>query len=175
MGLHEHRSNSPRQVSIYVVTLSDTRDEMHDASGDAICKALRDAGQAVCGRTILREDAKTLRAGITKLLQREDIDAVVINGGTGIAPRDRAFDILSDLYDRPLPGFGELFRALSYAEIGSAALASRASAGVAHGKLLFSVPGSLGAVRLALDRLIVPELAHLVGELRRAAEPEARP
>ncbi len=94
-------------------------------------------------------------------------DALLVTGGTGVGPHDLAFTVLAHLYESTIPGFGELFRMLSYQEIGSAALLSRASAGIAHGKVIFSVPGSRGAVRLALDRLILPELAHLAGELRR--------
>lgn len=174
MGLREHRSQAPDCVRVFVVTLSDTRDMSNDTSGDTIETALRQGGHDVVGRTILREESAALDAGLDALLQRDDIEALVLTGGTGIAPRDRAYEALAQRYDRELPGFGELFRALSYAEIGSAALASRASAGVAAGKIVFSLPGSRGAVRLALDKLVLPELAHLVGQLR-ASTPEERP
>ena len=175
MGLEQHRSAAPRRVSVYVVTLSDTRDASADTSGQLIREALQAAGHPVAGSRILREDAPTLENGLAEILAQPGIDVVIVNGGTGIAPRDRAPDVLARLYDRAIPGFGELFRALSHAEIGSAALLSRASAGIARGKIVFSVPGSRAAVRLALDRLILPELGHLVGELRRPAEPERAP
>lgn len=175
MGLREHRSHAPKSTRVFVVTLSDTRDESNDASGDAIRDALAQHGHVVAGRSILREDSAGLAQAFDALLARDDVDAIVMNGGTGVAPRDGAYELLAARYERELPGFGELFRALSYAEIGSAALASRASAGVARGKLVFSVPGSRAAVRLALDKLILPELAHLVGELRRPATRKDQP
>ena len=167
MSIDEHRNRSPRAIAVYIVTFSDTRDESSDATGAGIRVLLENASHRVVGKSIWREEAETLRVEMERLLQRDDFEVVVVNGGTGVAPRDLAYDILAPLYEREIPGFGELFRALSYAEIGSAAMLSRASAGVAHGKLVFSVPGSAGAARLALEKLILPELGHLVGELRR--------
>jgi molybdenum cofactor biosynthesis protein B len=171
MNLEEHRTAAPRQLTVSVVTLSDRRDASGDTSGEAIRAALVAAGHVVRGPRILREDPSTLRDDLAAAVAETGVDAVIVNGGTGIAPRDRAFDVLATLYTRPLPGFGELFRALSYAEIGSAALLSRASAGVVGDRLVFSVPGSRAAVQLALAKLILPELGHAVGELRRSAEP----
>jgi molybdenum cofactor biosynthesis protein B len=175
LGLREHRSRAPKSARVFVVTLSDTRDASNDQSGDTIRDALTKDGHVVVGRSILREDPDRLAEGFDALLLRDDIDAIVVSGGTGIAPRDRAYDLLARRYERVLPGFGELFRALSYAEIGSAAMASRASAGVSSGKLVFSLPGSRAAVRLALDKLILPELGHLVGEMRAPATPGDAP
>jgi molybdopterin adenylyltransferase len=175
MGLEQHRSVAPQRVSVYVVTLSDTRDASADTSGQWIRDTLQAAGHRIAGSCILREDAQSLESGLAQILVQPGFDVVIVNGGTGIAPRDRAPDVLARLYDRVLPGFGELFRALSYAEIGSAAMLSRASAGIARGKIVLSVPGSRAAVRLALDKLILPEIGHLVGELRRPAEPERAP
>src|SRR5262245_46935680 len=176
MGESEHRAVAPQRITAYVVTLSDTRDETTDTSGRMLRDALASAGHEVAGGRILREDPATLDRDLRAVLAQPGIDVVIVNGGTGIAPRDSAYDVLARLYDRPIPGFGELFRALSFDEIGSAALLSRASAGIASGKLVFSVPGSRGAVRLALERLILPEVTHMVGELRRDARsrsPEA--
>jgi len=175
MGLREHRAAAHRRVRVAVVTFSDTRDAAHDHSGNAIDAALAQRGHEVVARIILREDDVTVSEGIDALLLRNDIDAIVASGGTGIAPRDRAYDFFQRRYESELPGFGELFRALSYADIGSAAMASRASAGVARGKLVFSLPGSQAAVQLGLDKLILPELGHLVGQLRSATAPEDRP
>jgi molybdenum cofactor biosynthesis protein B len=179
MGQEEHRAAAPPSISVYIVTLSDTRDESNDTSGAAIRNALQAAGHRLAGWRILREDAASLRHQIDEILRAQGFDALIVNGGTGIAPRDIAFDVLSSVYERHVPGFGELFRSLSYAEIGSAAMLSRASAGVAHGKLVFSIPGSTGAVHLALDRLILPELGHMVAELwwhsRRAYPPSGGP
>ena len=167
MSETQHRATAPQRVAVFVLTLSDTRDAASDTSGGAIRDALLSAGHNVVGTQILREDPATLGTEMAAVFALPGVDAVVVTGGTGIAPRDLASDTLATLYERTLPGFGELFRALSYVEIGSAALLSRASAGVVGGKIVFSVPGSRGAVQLALDKLILPELAHLVGELRR--------
>jgi len=169
MGLEAHRRTAPSRVAAYVVTLSDSRSAESDTTGALIRESLQAAGHALVGWCILREDPEILRPGLEQLLEQGECDVLIVNGGTGLAPRDQAYDVLSTLYEREIPGFGELFRALSFAEIGSAAMLSRASAGVARGKLLFSLPGSTGAARLALEKLILPELAHLVGELRRSS------
>jgi molybdenum cofactor biosynthesis protein B len=165
---HAHASTSQRSVRVFVATLSDTRDLQSDRSGALIRTLLAENGHAVAGAAIWREDAGTLRGEIDAVLQRSDFDALVMTGGTGIAPRDVTFDLLAALYERPLPGFGELFRMLSYEEIGSAAYLSRASAGVARGKVIFSLPGSLRAVRLGMQKLLLPELGHVVAELQRS-------
>jgi molybdenum cofactor biosynthesis protein B len=169
MSEKEHRARAAGHAVVAIVTLSDTRDATTDASGNAIRDALAAAGHEVLGPRILREDAAALESELRAIVRAEGVDAVIVNGGTGVAPRDHAYDILQRLYDKPMPGFGEFFRALSYKKIGSAALLSRASAGVAGGKIVFSLPGSLGAVRLALDKLILPEIGHILGELRREA------
>lgn len=167
MGLAEHRTAAPRRLTVGIVTLSDTRSAASDASGDAIRAALDAAGHLARGPRILREDPASLPAELAAACTEPGLDAVIVCGGTGIAPRDLACDILTRLYRQPLPGFGELFRALSYEAIGSAALLSRASAGVVGDRLVFSIPGSPAAVRLALEKLILPEIAHAVGELRK--------
>jgi molybdenum cofactor biosynthesis protein B len=173
VSTEEHRAAGPRQASIFILTLSDTRDAESDTSGGAIRAALEGAGHAIAGYRILREDPDRLGREIESVLGVPGYDVLIMNGGTGLAPRDLAHDTLAHLYERPLPGFGELFRSLSYAEIGSAAMLSRASAGVARGKLVFSIPGSRGAVRLALEKLILPELGHLLGEMRRSDRPDS--
>ena len=174
MSLERHHADAPRTVTVQVVTLSDTRDEVTDTSGRDIRTALEAAGHAVRGPRIVREDPATLAGELRSLCSEPGTDAVIVNGGTGLAPRDLAFDVLRRLYSRPLPGFGELFRSLSYTEIGAAAMLSRASAGVVGDRIVFSIPGSRTAVRLALEKLILPELAHCVGELRRSRAPEGR-
>jgi molybdenum cofactor biosynthesis protein B len=174
VSLEVHHARAPRALTVQIVTLSDTRDPSSDTSGGGIRAAVESAGHTVRGPWIVREDPVTLATELRALLSEPGVDAVIINGGTGIAPRDLAFDILSRLYSRPMPGFGELFRALSFVEIGAAAMLSRASAGVVGDRVVFSIPGSPAAVRLALERLILPELAHCVGELRRGHVPEGR-
>jgi molybdenum cofactor biosynthesis protein B len=149
-----------------VVTLSDSRSPANDRTGDTIVALLEAAGHSVAGRELVREDPPAIRAVLEAALVGP-AQAVILNGGTGIAPRDSTPEIVAPLLERELPGFGELFRQLSFQEIGAAAMLSRALAGVAHGKLLFALPGSETACRLALEQLILPELGHLVGELRK--------
>jgi molybdenum cofactor biosynthesis protein B len=149
-----------------IVTASDTRTRADDASGDVLAHGLEEAGVALVDRRIARDEAPALvhaiRAGLAA-----GADVVLVTGGTGVAPRDVTPEALDALGVRPLPGFGELFRALSFAEIGPAAMLSRAAAGSLGGALVFALPGSPDACRLALTRLILPELPHLVAQLRR--------
>ena len=166
MGQHEHHAAAPRTVTVAVVTLSDSRSPADDRTGDTIVALLEAAGHSVAGRELVREDPPAIRAALEAALAGP-AQAVILNGGTGIAPRDSTPDIVAPLLECELPGCGELFRQLSFREIGAAAMLSRALAGVARGKLLFALPGSKAACRLALERLILPELGHLVGELRK--------
>ena len=166
MGQHEHHASAPRTVTVAVVTLSDSRSPADDRTGDTIVALLEAAGHSVAGRELVREDPPAIRAALEAALAGP-AQAVILNGGTGIAPRDSTPEIVAPLLECELPGFGELFRQLSFREIGAAAMLSRALAGVARGKLLFALPGSKAACRLALERLILPELGHLVGELRK--------
>lgn len=149
-----------------VITLSDTRSHETDRSGQMIHTMLTLAGHRVGYYEVLPDDADRLRAELLLLAERSELDVLLINGGTGIAPRDRTYQTIEALLDKPLPGFGELFRMLSYQEIGARAMASRAIGGIYAGKPLFSMPGSSAAVRLALDALILPELQHLVRQVQ---------
>jgi molybdopterin adenylyltransferase len=154
-----------RQARVQIVTVSDTRTAADDESGQ-LCRALVEAaGHVVAGADIVPDDPVRIRARLGDIL--DTVDVVLLNGGTGIAPRDTTFEAVMGLLDRRLDGFGELFRMLSFAEVGSRAMASRAIAGVCRRTLVFSMPGSTKAVRLAMEKLIVPELGHLVGELRK--------
>jgi molybdenum cofactor biosynthesis protein B len=148
-----------------VVTVSDTRSPDSDRSGSCIQQLLRDAGHRVVAYEILKDEPNQIQKYLQVLAQRSDIQAVVVNGGTGIAARDTTYDALAGLLEKTLPGFGEVFRWLSYQEIGSRAIASRAVAGVYRRKLIFSLPGSTAAVTLAMEKLILPELIHLVTQL----------
>ena len=153
-------------VRCAVVTASDTRTPETDKSGSIVRGLLEEAGFVVTDYQILKDEPEDIRAYLADAARREDVDAFVLNGGTGIAPRDCTYDAIASLLEKTLPGFGELFRHLSYAEIGSRAIASRAVAGVFRGKLIFSLPGSSAAVRLGMEKLILPELTHLVALLR---------
>lgn len=161
-----HPDSSQTSVNCAVITVSDTRSPETDKSGQLIKQLLLDAGHCIKFYTVVKDEPDRIRDELRSLCQQPNLDAVIFNGGTGIAPRDTTYDAIEGLLEKTLPGFGELFRWLSYQEIGSRAIASRATAGVCEGKLVFSLPGSSNAVKLAVDRLILPELAHLVGQLR---------
>lgn len=150
-----------------VLTVSDTRTETDDRSGAAISRLLSEAGHTRLDYRILPDEPQQVAEQVQAWLQVPELDGVLINGGTGIAPRDRTYEAVAGLLDRRLDGFGELFRMLSYREIGGRAMLSRAVAGIASGKILFAMPGSTPAVTLAMNELILPQLSHLAGELRK--------
>jgi molybdenum cofactor biosynthesis protein B len=165
MSVHEHKERAKRSVRCFIVTVSDTRDESTDTSGQAIKSYLTDDGHQIGGYRIVKDEPAHIEAVLAEALS-DDIDAVIVNGGTGIAPRDGTFEIVNRLFEKRLDGFGEVFRYLSYLDIGSAAIMSRASAGTARGKILISLPGSKGAVTLAMEKLILPEIRHMVSQLQ---------
>jgi molybdenum cofactor biosynthesis protein B len=165
VSVTEHRKTAVAGVRCYVLTISDTRTQSTDASGDAIVELLEAAGHIVAGRAILRDDPGAVRKAVSAQLGA--VDAVITTGGTGITSRDSTYEALERLLDKRLDGFGELFRALSFQEVGSAAMMTRAAGGVADATAVFMLPGSEQAVRLGMTRLIVPELGHVIRELRR--------
>jgi molybdenum cofactor biosynthesis protein B len=162
---HHHHGEASGPAVLALLTVSDTRDEQTDRSGATMRTRLEAAGHRVFDRRIVPDEPDTVREVALGWLAADGCDGVLVSGGTGISARDRTYEALCNLLDKRLDGFGELFRALSYEEIGSAAMLSRAAGGVARGKLLFLLPGSTAAVRLALDKLILPEIGHLLGEL----------
>ncbi len=166
MGHLEHRSEAPRTLKVFVVTASDSRGEAEDSSGAFLREAAAAAGHEVVGYRLVKDEPAQLREAL-QAAAAAGADAVLVNGGTGIAARDRTYEAVAGMLEKRLDGFGELFRALSYAEIGSAAMLSRAVAGAWDGRAVFSVPGSTAAVRLAWEKLIGPELGHVVRELRK--------
>ncbi|HEX2486588.1 MAG TPA: MogA/MoaB family molybdenum cofactor biosynthesis protein [Myxococcota bacterium] len=163
-GLHGHRRDAPARVPTAVLTVSDTRTLETDTGGALVAELLAGAGHPVASRAIVRDEPDEIRRGLESALAAPDVRAVVLTGGTGVAPRDVTPETVEPLLERVIPGFGELFRTLSYEEIGSAALLSRALAGLRGGRVVFVLPGSRGAIRLALEKLILPELGHLAGE-----------
>jgi len=163
-GVDAHRRGAPTRVPTAVVTVSDTRTVETDTGGALVAELLAAAGHPVASRAIVRDEPAEIRRGLEAALAAPDVRAVILTGGTGVAPRDVTPDVLEPLLERTLPGFGELFRMLSFEEIGSAALLSRALAGLRAGRVVFVLPGSRGALRLALEKLILPELGHLAGE-----------
>ena len=167
MGHVDHKAAAPSSVRCFVLTVSDTRTEETDTGGRAVADLLLAGGHQVTGRRIVRDEPQMIRATIREQLASADVQAVIATGGTGISQRDTTFETISAMLDKRLDGFGELFRMLSYHEIGAAAMLSRASAGTAQGKIIFSLPGSENAVRLAMTKLIVPELGHVLREVAR--------
>ena len=163
----EHRAAAPTSVRCYVLTISDSRTEATDTSGRVIQDLLSGDGHQVTGRQILPDDPARVRAALRAQLANPDVQAILTTGGTGISSRDNSYEAIDSLLEKRLTGFGELFRALSYQEIGAAAILSRACAGTSQGKVILSVPGSEPAVRLAMTKLILPELGHLVREAAR--------
>jgi len=161
---HHHRKNAPARVPTAVVTVSDTRTPDTDTGGALVAALLDEGGHAVVSRSIVPDEAESIAAALIELSGRDDVRAVVFTGGTGVAPRDVTPDAIEPLLDRVVPGFGELFRMFSYEEIGSAALLSRALAGLRGGCVVVVLPGSRGAVRLGMQKLVLPELGHLAGE-----------
>lgn len=166
MSVHEHKEKAKKSVRCYVVTVSDTRDESTDTSGLTIKQFLTGDGHQTTGYRIVKDEPADIAALLEEALGKSDVDAVIVNGGTGIAPRDGTYEIVSRFLEKKLDGFGEVFRYLSYLDIGSAAIMSRAAAGTARGKVLISLPGSKGAVTLAMKKLILPEIRHMVSQLQ---------
>jgi molybdenum cofactor biosynthesis protein B len=169
MGHEEHRHEAPRSIRVFVVTASDTRGEAEDESGAYLRDAAARAGHALAGYRIVKDEPAELRAALDAAAAA-GADAVLVNGGTGIAGRDRTYEAVAGVLEKRLDGFGELFRMLSWQEIGAAAMMSRAVAGVWGGRAVFSMPGSKAAVRLAWEKLLAPELPHVVRELRKDAK-----
>ena len=163
----DHKATSPASVACYVLTISDTRVDSTDTSGRAIVELLEAGGHRVAGRGIVRDDAAAIRATLNAQLAQAAVQAIITTGGTGITSRDSTYEVVTSLLEKRLDGFGELFRLLSFQEIGAAAMLSRACAGTASGKFILSLPGSEHAVRLAMTKLILPELGHLLRELSR--------
>ena len=162
MGVHEHHAKAKRRVGCAVLTISDSRTETTDASGALAKKLLVEAGHEVLHYAIVPDEPSRIRGVIQPLLGEPRVLAIFLTGGTGIAPRDTTFEAVRSLFEKEIDGFGELFRMLSFADIGPAAMLSRACAGIVAGKVLFSMPGSTPAVELAMQKLALPELGHVL-------------
>ncbi len=163
----EHRRQAPHSVVCAVVTVSDTRTLETDEGGRVLAETLRSAGHGAVHHQIVRDDPTQIRDAVSALTAREEIDAILITGGTGLGSRDQTIEAIQPLLSREMPGFGELFRMLSFQEVGAAAMLSRAMGGLAGRTVVFALPGSPAGVRLAVEKLILPELGHLVREARR--------
>jgi len=166
MSVAEHKEKGKKSIGCFVLTVSDTRDESTDQSGQLIKNLLAEHGHRMAGYRIVKDEPVEIESLLKQMLKNSEVEAVIVNGGTGIAPRDGTYEVIDRFLEKRLDGFGEIFRFLSYQDIGSAAIMSRAVAGSAQGKVLISLPGSRGAVELAMRRLILPELGHLVSQLQ---------
>ena len=162
-----HHAEAPKSVACAVVTVSDTRTLADDTGGATVVELLTAAGHTVAAREITPDDPARMRALLTQFVARADIDAILLTGGTGLSSRDQTYETVSALLTKPLPGYGEIFRMLSYQEIGAAGMLSRAIGGLIDRTVVLTMPGSPGGVRLAMTKLIVPELGHMVREARR--------
>ncbi len=163
----EHRAYAPTSVACFVLTISDTRTPETDTGGRVVRDLLARAGHTLVGSAITRDEPADVQRIVREQCTNPAVQAVILSGGTGITSRDSTFEAVEALLDKHLPGFGELFRMLSYQEIGPAAMLSRAQAGVRAGRIVVSLPGSPNACRLAMDKLVIPELGHLVREANR--------
>jgi molybdenum cofactor biosynthesis protein B len=168
MSTQEHKKEAPKSVGCKIITVSDTRNKETDKSGALMIEMLEAAGHRVVDYCIVKDESEPIQDEILKACMREDIDAILTNGGTGIAKRDVTIETVQAMLEKEIVGFGELFRMISYQEdIGSAAILSRAIAGVVKNKAVFSTPGSTGAVKLAMNKLILPEIGHVVREIKK--------
>ena len=163
----EHKAHAPASVGCFVLTISDSKTPETDTSGALIRELVSAAGHRVTGHAIVKDEPDQVAAVIRSGCAAPSVEAFILTGGTGITSRDSTYEAIEALLDKRLAGFGELFRMLSYQEIGAAAMLSRAQAGVVQGRVLFSLPGSPNACRLALESLIIPELGHLIREVNR--------
>ena len=170
MSASSHRKAAPAaaEIRVAVITVSDTRTLQNDESGSLVEALTSKAGHQLARRDLVRDEPAQIAARVRELADRREVDAILLTGGTGVAARDGTVEALTPLFDRRLDGFGELFRMLSFAEVGAAAMLSRAIGGTRGTVAIFAMPGSPAAVQLALEKLILPELRHLVGQLRRA-------
>jgi molybdenum cofactor biosynthesis protein B len=167
MSTAAHRTDAPSSVAVCVITVSDTRTMDTDTSGRVIAELLERAGHRIHGREILKDEPADVEAAVRRAIRDEQVDVVITTGGTGITSRDSTYEAIDGLLEKRLDGFGELFRMLSYPEIGAAAMLTRATAGLACGTIVIALPGSEHAVRLGMEKLVLPEIGHLVREARR--------
>lgn len=168
MSAEQHRQAAPAVLGFAILTVSDSRAKADDVSGRTLRDLISSAGHRIIDSTLVPDDVEAIRGAVHRFLALPDVDVVVTTGGTGFSPRDVTLAAAAPLFDKPVEGFGELFRMLSYQQVGAAAMLSRAAAGLVGTKAVFLLPGSPKAVALAMEKLILPEAAHLLGQARRA-------
>jgi molybdenum cofactor biosynthesis protein B len=167
MGYQEHKKFEAKNLGCAVIIISDSRTEKNDESGKLIKQRLTDNGHSIYYYSILKNDAPTIKSKILELIRQDNLQVIITSGGTGLSKRDVTVDTVQPMLEKLLEGFGELFRSLSYQDIGAGSIMSRAIAGVIDSKIIICIPGSLGAVTLAIDKIILPEIGHMVREATR--------
>jgi molybdenum cofactor biosynthesis protein B len=167
MGYHDHKKLDNKNIGCAVLVTSDSRTEETDESGKLIKQRLLDKGHQVVHYCILKNDATMLKNKINELIKQDTVQVIITSGGTGLSHKDVTIDTIKPMLEKKLDGFGELFRQLTYQELGTASIMSRATAGVINGKIIICFPGSLGAATLAMDKIILSEIGHLVREATR--------
>lgn len=168
MSVIDHKKEAPKSVKVMIITISDTRNTTTDRSGQKIIELLQLAGHEVVQYHIVKDEREAIKKALIDGCENLNVDVILTNGGTGISSRDVTIETIKSMLDKEMPGYGELFRMLSYQEdIGAAAILSRAIAGVANGTAIFAMPGSTRAVTLAMNKLIVPEMTHVIREIRK--------
>ena len=163
----EHKKEAPQSIRVALITISDSRTEETDESGKLFKEKLIGAGHRIVNYTLIKNDAAAIKETVGELLDEEEVQVIITGGGTGLSHRDITVETVSPMLEKKLDGFGELFRSLSYQEIGTAGMMSRAVAGVIRGKIIICIPGSRGATELAADKIILPEIGHMVREATR--------
>ncbi len=167
MSIPQH-INEINRINIMVLTISDTRNKVTDHSGQLMIELLENANYNLANYQIVQDETEEIKSAILEACSNNKIDVILTNGGTGLSKRDITFETINEIIEKPIPGYGELFRYLSFLEIGSAAMLSRACAGIAKDTIIFSTPGSTKAVKLAMEKLILPEIRHIVSEIRKS-------
>ncbi|HTK88254.1 MAG TPA: MogA/MoaB family molybdenum cofactor biosynthesis protein [Nitrospiraceae bacterium] len=163
----EHKAHAPHCVTCVVITCSDTRTSQTDTSGQLMMRLLKEHGHELAGYHVIKDDPAQIRSVIEEAAAHDAVQAILVNGGTGISKRDSTFEAVDGMLEKRLVGFGEIFRYLTYKDIGSSAIMTRATAGIFRGRIIFSTPGSEGAVRLAMESLILPEIGHIIQQLNK--------
>ncbi|MDD4873741.1 MAG: molybdenum cofactor biosynthesis protein MoaB [Dehalococcoidales bacterium] len=167
MGYHDHKHNIPDNINCAVIIISDSRTEQTDESGKFIMDAMKQAGHNITSYSLLKNNAESVLGKIDDIICDESTQVIITSGGTGASHLDVTIETITPILDKKMDGFGELFRLLTYQEIGTGSILSRAMAGIIKEKVIISLPGSLGAVKLAMEKIILPEIGHLVSEATR--------
>ncbi len=172
MGEQEYRSKAPAIARCYVISISDTRTKENDYCGQLVQELVKDGFHSLVGYSVIKDNKDLIKSALAKLKEKPDLDVILLTGGTGISKKDFTVEAVMESIDKPFEGFGEIFRSLSYQEAGPSAMLSRATAGVAGNKIVIAMPGTMDAVRLAMNELVIPEMSHMLYETRKESADE---